>query len=187
MSKGNLSMSSSLAFARSRIRVFGLFFLLLVQPAMATEDTLPRPVSLTPLDATQEVLRVAGEQGDKSYSLSRIEALGLYRVNTTTFWPEDDGTYEGVLLADLLADAGLSEASAIRILALDGFSQVMPREDWERWPVLLATRRDGRPMGVRDKGPLRIIYPRDADPRLSDSVYRLRWVWLIDTIEQVEP
>lgn len=154
---------------------------------LGAETALPRPVSLPLPTGDRVVLTVTGEGGGKTYTLAQIEAQGLYELTTSTFWPEDDGTYQGVLLSALLTDAGLVDSAAVRIAALDDYSQVIPREDWRRWPVLLATRREGAPMSIQDKGPLRIIYPRDMDPRLGDPTYRLRWVWLVTTIEQVTP
>jgi hypothetical protein len=131
------------------------------------------------------ILTVHGPAGARKFSLADLEAIGLQRVTTRTFWPDDDGTYEGPLLAEVLKRAGIENTESIRIRARDGFSQIMPRQDWQKWPVLLATRRDGKPMSPRAKGPLRVIYPRDMAPELSDPVYRLRWVWLVESIEPV--
>ncbi|KAB2923586.1 MAG: molybdopterin-dependent oxidoreductase [Dechloromonas sp.] len=153
-----------------------------VASAPAAEVRPARP-SVAPASAARPLLTLKGAAGVAGLSMAQIEALGMREVRTGTFWPEDDGSYAGPLLADVLKQAGLERVEAIRVRARDGFSQRIPRQDWERWPVILATRRDGQPMTPRQKGPLRIIYPRDLAPELSDSVYRLRWVWLIDAIE----
>lgn len=153
--------------------------------AFSALPNTPQPVALPPPTATLPVLTVQGTAGPKRFSIADLEALGTYRVATATFWPDDDGTYEGPLLRDVLKSAGLDQATSVRVRAHDGFSQVLPREDWQKWPVMLATRRDGKPMSPRTKGPLRIIYPRDMAPELADTVYRLRWVWLVDSIEAV--
>ncbi|ANQ84858.1 hypothetical protein dqs_1820 [Azoarcus olearius] len=155
--------------------------------AFAAAGPVPEPVRLPAAahpDASQ-TLRFASAGSVRELSLADIEALGLHEVRTATFWPADDGVYQGVLLRDVLKAAGLGDALAVRVAALDGFSQLLPRADWMRWPVLLATRRDGKPMSVRNKGPFRIIYPRDMSPALDDPIYRLRWVWLIRSIEAV--
>lgn len=154
--------------------------------ARADADGEPQAVQLAPLPAGLASLAFSRPgQPERTLSLAELEALGLKRLRTTTFWPGDDGVYEGVLLRDALQAAGMGDVAAIRVIALDGFSQVLPRADWMRWPVLLATRRDGQAMTVRNKGPLRIIYPRDMSPALQDPSYRLRWVWLIRSIEAV--
>ena len=109
----------------------------------------------------------------------------MQRITTSTFWPEDQGAYEGPRLADVLKSVGISEVAQVRVFGLDGYSQVLPREDWTRWPLILATRKNGKPLDLRDKGPLRVIYPRDSDKTLQDDLYRLRWVWMVRQIEPV--
>ena len=147
----------------------------------------PQPVQLPPPESLPAAsLTLHTSQGPVRLSFSELEQLPTYQVTTTTFWPEDDGSYAGPLLADLLKQGGLEQSSAIRVRARDGFSQVIPRQDWERWPMLLATRRDGQVMSTRNKGPYRIIYPRNLSPELAEPIYRLRWVWLVQSIA-VEP
>lgn len=145
----------------------------------------PRPAKIQASSSTSPLLTLVGPREKIRLSLSELENLGMHEVKTSTFWPDDDGIYAGPLFIDVLKRAGLDGAEAVRIRARDGFSQVLPRRDWEKWPILLATRRDGKPLSVREKGPMRIIYPRDMSPELSDTVYRLRWIWLIDSIEGV--
>lgn len=55
--------------------------------------------------------------------------------------------------------------------------------DLRRWPVIVAYQVDGRPIGVRDKGPLMIVYPLDDDPALRETRYLGRAVWHLRTIE----
>lgn len=143
----------------------------------------PQAVTLSAAPARTPILTVRNGREAKRFSIADLEAFGAWRVTTATFWPDDDGTYEGPLLRDVLKSAGIENAENLRVRARDGFSQILPRADWEKWPVILATRRDGKFMSPRDKGPLRIIYPRDMAPELADTIYRLRWVWLVESIE----
>lgn len=170
---------------RERLKQFVLFVVLACGMTVALGETpgAPKPVVVAVSKATSPLLTLHGAAGTVRLSLAELESLGMHEVRTQTFWPEDDGRYAGPLLRDVLQQAGLDKADEIRVRAKDGFSQVIPRQDWERWPILLATRHDGQPMRPRSKGPLRIIYPRDMSPELADSLYRLRWVWLVDSIE----
>ncbi len=163
--------------------------LLMAFPGTAPAGTggVPRPVVMTPSTATTPILALLSARERRTMSLAALESLPMYRVTTPTFWPRDDGVYEGPLLLDVLKTSGMDKAEALRIMAKDGFSQVIPREDWTRWPIILATRRGGEPMTTRNKGPIRIIYPRGMDPELSNPKYRLRWVWMITSIEALPP
>ena len=170
---------------RECLKRFVLFVVLAssVVGAYGEAPGAPKAIALAPAAATTPVLTLQSASGTFRFSIAELEGLGMHEVRTKTFWPEDDGNYAGPLLRDVLQRAGLDKADEIRVRAKDGFSQLIPRQDWERWPILLATRRDGKLMKPRNKGPLRIIYPRDMSPELAESVYRLRWVWLVEHIE----
>lgn len=148
----------------------------------------PQRVDLVQLaDKGQPILAVAGPQGRFAFTRTELEALGSYRVRSASFWPSDEGVYEGPLLAKVLASAGLDAVARIRLLGSDGFETTIPREDWTRWKIILATRRDGAVLEPASKGPVRIIYPRDSDRTLRDPVYRLRWIWMIELIDEAAP
>jgi hypothetical protein len=153
-------------------------------PAVAsgTPEVVREPM-LPAAQASRVVLKVQSGGKESRWTLAQLEAIGMHRVTTRTYWPDDNGTYEGPLLSAVLKASGLDPAARIRVLARDGFSQVVPSEDLTNWPLMLATRRDGQPLDLARKGPLRIIYPRDMDSRLEAPVYRLRWVWMVDRIE----
>lgn len=177
--------------ASSRLVRLGLAALLCAAATSAAAGPAPEPVktdSLPALPASSRVVLQVGAPGqERSFTLAQIEAVGLHRVTTSTYWPSDDGTYEGPLLRDVLAAAGIASAAQVRVTAIDGFTQAIPREDWTRWPVMVATRKNGAPLNVRDKGPLRIVYPRDMDPVLHESQYRLRWAWMVKGIAPIVP
>ena len=68
-------------------------------------------------------------------------------------------------------------------VALNNYKVEIPIDDASRYAVLLATRLDGEPMSVRDKGPLLVIYPFDAHPELRSAVYYSRSAWQLRSIE----
>lgn len=144
------------------------------------------PVTLPPPPATAG-LSVHGPEGERAYTVAEIEALPLYRVVTTSPWEVGELTFEGVLLRDFLKLAGLAEAPAITIRAADGYTQMLPREEWADVPALLATRQDGRPLTRRTQGPIRLIYPLKDMPELDTEIRKPRWVWLIESIEAAKP
>lgn len=151
------------------------------QVASVTPQAVELPVLA---DSGQVVLSVDGPHGSVTFTRSELEALGAYRVRSNSFWPSDEGVYEGPLLADVLQRAGLHEVARIRLTGRDGFETTIPRADWTRWEVLLATRRDGAVQETATKGPVRIIYPFLADPVLRGPEYRLRWIWMIERIDE---
>ncbi|MDY6827279.1 MAG: molybdopterin-dependent oxidoreductase [Bacillota bacterium] len=69
-------------------------------------------------------------------------------------------TYKGVLLDKILErhDAGSVDYTALRLLALDGYSIEVPPEILESSPVILAYELDGKLLEGKDQ-PLRVVIP----------------------------
>lgn len=154
-------------------------------PALA--DPMPRPVILPPPPPGPPVLAVESPSGPRTFSVADLEALGLHEMDADLVWPGENDTYQGVLFSAVLKAAGMADALAVRVTALDGYSAVIPAEDWVRWPLLLATRRAGQPMAVRDKGPLRILYPLTPTEVLASPEMDVRWVWMVSAIAPAAP
>jgi hypothetical protein len=144
-------------------------------------------VELAPLEKGEVVLEIATPAGAQQYDLATLEAIGVYRMTTSSQWDQESPIFEGVLLSDLLADAGLAEAQAVELTAADDYSQAIPREDWTAYPVLVATRQDGQLLQGDERGPLRMVYPLSLYPELDHDDYHARWVWSLKQIKAVEP
>jgi hypothetical protein len=141
------------------------------------------PADLPPAMPGPTVLTMETPGGVRDFTLADLEALGPHALNARMIWQEENDLYHGVLLSDLLTAAGMQDLPAVRVFARDGYTTVIPRGDWTRWPLLLATRRAGMPMTVRGKGPLRLIYPLTPEMVLTQPEMDSRWVWMLTRIE----
>lgn len=110
-----------------------------------------------------------------TFSVKDLEAIGM-KTLTVRYpdWPKGF-TFEGPLLKDVLAKAGAS-GTTVRVQALDGYSAEIPMADVQRYPVVLAIKRDGQYLGIGDRGPAWVVFPRDDYPELQ-SQDDARWVW----------
>lgn len=167
------------------MRVLLLLVFFLVPELVLAKDVSVEDITLLPVQSTKVILTIKTPNGDKQFSHGQIEAIGLKRLSTKTFWPEDYGEFDGVLLRDLLREIGIEKAPEIKITALDDYITLIPRKDWGKWDVILATRHEKKTMSIREKGPLRIVYPMDIGGEIADSDMRLRWIWAIKSIEPV--
>ncbi|MET0211152.1 MAG: hypothetical protein ABW220_19070, partial [Burkholderiaceae bacterium] len=59
----------------------------------------------------------------------------------------------------------------------------IPVADSRQYDVIVARLMDGKPMQVRDKGPLFIVYPFDSHVELRNSVYYGRSAWQLKSME----
>jgi hypothetical protein len=110
-----------------------------------------------------------------------LEALGVERITTSTNWTDGEMVFEGVPVRKLLEAVG-ARGTSIVATALDEYTIEIPIEDFVHYQVLLALRMNGRALAAKDKGPLWIVYPRDAYPELRDPTINARWVWQLRTI-----
>ena len=78
-------------------------------------------------------------------------------------------------LLDLVGATG----TTVTALALNDYKTDIPLDDFRKYPALLATKRDGAYMPVKDKGPLFIVYPYDSDITLKHQVYYARSAWQV--------
>ena len=120
---------------------------------------------------------------ERTLTVRELEALGTWQVRTTSPWDKGEIVVEGPLLRDVLAHVGLDRAERIVVRSADAYAPVIPRKDWQDFPVILATRLDGHLLGRRHKGPTRIVYPLLQYPELASPQNPSRWVWLIASIE----
>ncbi len=114
-----------------------------------------------------------------------MDALPQQELRTRTVWTEGPQTFGGVALRDVLALAG-SEADlkprTLVLHALNDYEITVPAADAWSFPCIIARSQNGSPLSRRDKGPLWLVYPRDADPVLQDQRYDQRWVWQLSEI-----
>ena len=88
---------------------------------------------------------------------------------------------EGVGMARLMDFVGAT-GSSITVKALNDYATDIPMEDFNKYPVILALKRDGAYMPIKDKGPLFIVYPYDSDPNLKHQRFYSRSAWQVGQI-----
>lgn len=150
---------------------------LAIRPAQAARGSLHLPQG-------KVILTIAGQitntnVGDTAvFDIAMLEALGMKGFSTTTPWYNGPVSFEGVPMAALLDHVGAA-GTKVTALALNDYSTDIPLDDFRRYDAILALKRDGAYMPVRDKGPLFIVYPYDSDPALKHQRYYSRSAWQV--------
>jgi DMSO/TMAO reductase YedYZ molybdopterin-dependent catalytic subunit len=145
------------------------------------------PGQSKPAEAT---LTVTGSV-EKPLSLTISDLRQLPRKTVKVLNPHEkkEEAYEGVLLAELLARAGVPQGAKLRgagmatyILAegSDGYRVIFALaetdSDFQDSEILVADKMNGQPMNAT-VGPLRLVAPHDKRPA--------RWVRMLQTIQVV--
>ncbi|WP_234988705.1 molybdopterin-dependent oxidoreductase [Tropicibacter naphthalenivorans] len=154
---------------------------LIVWTGAALASDLPAPEGPVLLHVTGEI-SVTNQDGAAAFDLDLLRGIGAQTIETTTIWTDGVQTFEGVPLHDLTKALGIT-GSALRATAVNDYAVDIPLADAVPGGAFLAFARNGRPMSVRDKGPLWVIYPYDSAPRYQAEIYYARSIWQLDRIE----
>lgn len=123
------------------------------------------------------------DNGAASFDLALLEKLPQQNFSTRTPWYPQPRKFTGVLLRDLLAAVGAAPGAAIKAVALNDYRVDIPAEDVASHGTMLAYLLDDKPMTVREKGPLVIIYPFDDKPELRTALHYSRAIWQLRALE----
>lgn len=147
------------------------------RPARAQQEPLARPEGRVIL-AISGRIGVTNTEGEAQFDRPMLEALGMESFTTRTPWHEGPVTFEGVRMARLMGRV-VARGTTLVATALNDYSTEIPISDFERFGTLLALKRDGQYMPVRDRGPLFIVYPYDSSPELGVRLYYARSAWQV--------
>lgn len=154
--------------------------LVALAPAAAAQTL--QPSTRPSVDPTVLVITEPASSRQVELGLAELRQMNQATIRTKTPWIGQVASFEGVLVRDLLAAARVAGKS-IRVRALNDYAIEIPIEDIAKYDVILATRLDGRPMSVRDKGPYWIMYPFDAHAELRTDRFYERAIWQVKTME----
>ena len=137
---------------------------------------------------SKAVLTLSGKigspnQGDKAvFDLDMLKALPQTTFTTQTPWEKTPTTFNGPLLRDVLT-AAKAQGTTLKAVALNDYKVSLPVSDGQKFDVIVAHQMDGKPIPVRTKGPLFIVYPFDRHADLRNSTYYERSIWQLKAIE----
>lgn len=147
---------------------------LLLAPALPAR-ALDTPKGKVVLSLTGNVK--AGNAGNRAdFDMDQLAALPQVSFTTRTPWFKAPVKFTGPLLRDVLAAAGAS-GSTLTAVALNDYKVEIPAEDARLHGVIVARLMDDKPMAVRDKGPLFIVYPFDDKAELKSERFYNRSAW----------
>lgn len=117
--------------------------------------------------------------------LEMLKAMDMTTIETSTIWTEGTQVFEGVSLSALVEKLGL-EGETLRATAINDYAVNIPMTDAVEGGPIVAYQLNGSEMSVRDKGPLWIIYPYDANADFRTEVIYSRSIWQLDRIDAIE-
>jgi len=149
----------------------------LAGPAAAL-DPPAGPVLLTISGA----IEVRNSAEGAAFDMAMLEKLPQRSFLTKTPWYPSPRKFTGVPLSELLT-AVRAHGKTVNAIALNDYRVEIPVDDAIHHEAMVAYLLDDKPMLVRDKGPLVVIYPFDARPELRSAINYSRAAWQLKALE----
>ncbi len=137
-------------------------------------------------NAEETILTISGKTDKTSVSslkmtLSEFEAIEKSTIKTKTPWHKEITTFSGVSGKALLKYLG-AKATTVDAIAINDYKVSIPVSDLSGSGLIFATRKNDVPMSVREKGPIFVVYPFDANESLNNEVIYGRSIWQVKTL-----
>lgn len=166
--------------SKMRASLLGVFVALMAIVGAAYAATLAIPAE-RPILTISGRISVTNKEDTAQFDRAMLESLGLVTIETSTPWYEGKVKFEGVSMDKLMKLVGAT-GERVMVVALNDYTTEIPMEDFRKFNVILAIKRNGEYMPVRDKGPLFVIYPYDSSPDLKTQTYYARSAWQVSKI-----
>jgi hypothetical protein len=166
------------------LRAFGILLTVwfaMMLPGLAAAGSLPSPTGPVVLTVTGRIANTnAGKTAE--FDMAMLEALPGRTAKVNTPWAEGINAFQGPLTRAVLEAVGAA-GTKLKVIALNDYSAEVPAEDFIKFDVILALRKNDAYLPVRNQGPIFVIYPFDLNPGLYNEVYFSRSVWQVKSIE----
>ncbi len=157
------------------------FFILSL--ALAPALTLARDA--LPVGDGPPVLTISAHGETHALDDAALRSLPSDSFETDTIWTEGKQSFTGVRVTEVLNRLDIHDGTMTLIAANDYRIKIDVAEFTDDG-ALLAYDRNGTAMTLRDKGPVWLVYPYDADARFRTEVIYSNSIWQLDRIEITE-
>lgn len=127
------------------------------------------------------VLSAGGQQ--RVLELSGLEQLPQTTIVTTSPYFPGTEEFTGPSLRRVLSLLDLSGYTRVTLKALNSYQVSASLEELLALDAIVATRRNGKPMAVRDLGPFWVMLPLSDRPELDTLLNHRFMVWQLTHIE----
>lgn len=147
----------------------------------ARADALPRPSGEVILTVSGRIHNFNGPDGTALFDRAMLDDLAGREATMETPWTKGRVAFKGPLGRAILQAVG-ADGDTVKVVALNDYAALLPVSDFTDHDAILATSMNGKPMSVRDKGPVFVVYPFDKEPSLYNETYFGRSVWQVKAI-----
>jgi hypothetical protein len=117
-----------------------------------------------------------------SFSDKELSELPQSTINTELPWLEGQNTFTGVTFEALFAASNTPLPNVITLIAYNDYKVSIKLQDIQGYQPIIANRKNGKRMLVRDKGPFWVIFPLSEHPEINNIDYHAMMIWQLKEI-----
>lgn len=121
----------------------------------------------------------SGEQA--LFDRAMLANLDWRTIETYTSFTEGLNRFSGPTIASLLEAVG-AQGAKLRAVAADDYAVTISIADAKKHGAILAMEHNGQQMGIRNKGPIWIVYPQ-SKAEAEAHTYYVQMIWQLVRIE----
>ena len=159
-------------------RIIGLFCGLFLFAGVATALEPPRNDTVLTVTGAIDVTN-AGNAA--LFDRAMLEALDWRDFTTHTSFTDGPQRFSGPTLASVLRALGVHQGT-LRATAVNDYTVEIPVSHAAEHGVILALDHNGRPMRVRDKGPIWVVYPL-SEREIARKPFDREMIWQLVRLE----
>lgn len=140
---------------------------------------LPKPQEPVLLTITGQIT-YTNNGNAAEFDREMLEGLEWREIQTFTAYTEGEQTFAGPTLASVLEAVGATGENLLA-RAINDYTTIIEASDAARHDVILAMDQNGRPMRVRNKGPIWVVYPM-TEEQASMSEFDAQMIWQLVSV-----
>ncbi len=161
--------------------LIALLFAALISQAAPSLPALPSSTNL-PLLTISGKIGTKDHVGKAEFSLAALDNLPQQTNETWTPWHNGVQKFSGPTFYEVLKAVN-AQGTNVVVTAINDYASTIPIQELRQYPIILATRINGKTIPIRDKGPLILIYPFDRYPETKNEISYFRSVWNVRAVE----
>lgn len=131
----------------------------------------------------QSVLTLVVDSQKYPVTLAELENMPMYQASLKTYWGMS-GVFQGVRMSDFLARFKIGKNTKHLVFhALDNYTSALSFGEFSKSSAMLATRLNGQPIALTNKGPFILLWPEKAESALNGTSTLSSWIWSISEID----
>jgi len=114
--------------------------------------------------------------------LDMLRALEKTTFTTSAPWTDEPTEYTGVRINTLLKSIGALSTS-FKAMAGNNYQFLLSDIDFDKYPIIIAYKKNGEILNTRTLGPFLIMFPFDDFPELLNEKNKAASVWQLTELE----